>query len=43
MMMNYEKLKRLLIKLRSEEMIYDIKLSEQNEMMNIINDFSKTS
>ena len=42
-MMNYEKLKRLLIKLRSEEMIYNIKLSEQNEIMNIINDFSKTS
>ena len=42
-MMSYEKLKRLLIKLRSEKMIYDIKLNEQNEMINIINDFSKTN
>ena len=43
MMMSYEKLRRLLIKLRSEEMIYNIKLNEQNEMMNIINNFSKMS
>ena len=42
-MMSYEKLKRLLIELRSERMIYDIKLNEQNEMMNIINNFSKIS
>ena len=42
-MMSYEKLKRLLIESRSEKMIYDIKLSEQNEMMNTINDFLKMS
>ena len=42
-MMNYKKLRRLLIELRSERMIYNIKLSEQNEMMNTINDFSKAS
>ena len=43
MMMNHKKLRKLLIELRLEKMIYDIKLSEQNKMMNIINDFSKKS
>ena len=42
-MMSYEKLRRLLIKLRLEKMIYNIKLSEQNEMMNIINNSLKIS
>ena len=42
-MMSYKKLRKLLIELRLEKIIYDIKLSEQNKMMNIINDFSKMS
>ena len=41
--MSYEKLRKLLIKSKSEEMIYDIKLNEQNKMMNTINNFLKTS
>ena len=43
MMMSYKRLRRFLIELRSERIIYDIKFNEQNEVMNIINDFSKTS
>ena len=43
MMMSYKKLRRLLIEQEFKEIIYDIKLNEQNKIMNTINDFSKIS
>ena len=42
-MISYEKLKRLLIKSKSEKIIYDIKLNKQNKMINTIKIFSKIS
>ena len=39
--MSHKKLRRLLIKLKLKKIIYNIKLNEQNKIINIVNAFSK--